>query len=206
MSSGQQRTGTLTQWDDAKGYGFITPDGGGARLFVHVQAFARRPHRPYIGERLAFREGVDAQGKRRALDVKALAPRASPAPGPLPDPGRSLLLVPAFAALVLACHVAWGLPPGLWGVYSALSMATFIVYALDKRAARRGDWRVAEATLHLLSLAGGWPGALLAQQTLRHKSAKPSFRRVFWATVALNVVAFALVFTPLWRTLGLPGF
>lgn len=195
-----RQTGTLTQWDDAKGYGFITPDGGGARLFVHVKAFGLRPHRPFVGERLSYREGSDAQGKRRALGVQGLATRAAPPPTARRDDSLVLLLVPAFAAWVLACHVLWGLPNWLWGAYSALSMATFILYALDKRAAARGEWRVAENTLHLLSLAGGWPGALLAQHTLRHKSAKAAFRRVYWATVALNLGAFVAVFTPLLKS------
>lgn len=195
-----RRTGTLSQWDDAKGYGFITPDGGGARLFVHIQAFGMRPHRPFVGERLSFVEGQDAQGKRRAQSVQGLARPAAPAPTRQRDSSQVLLLVPAFAAFVLACHVVWGLPNWLWGAYTALSMATFIVYALDKRAAARGEWRVAENTLHALSLAGGWPGALLAQHTLRHKSSKASFRRVYWATVALNLGAFVAVFTPLLKS------
>lgn len=49
-----------------------------------------------------------------------------------------------------------------------------------------GSWRVPENTLHLLALLGGWPGALYAQQTLRHKTQKTSFRIVFWMTVLAN--------------------
>ena len=74
--------------------------------------------------------------------------------------------------------------------------------SVNKRAALRGDWRVAENTLHGLALLCGWPGALLAQELLRHKSAKPAFRRLFWLTAALNVLGFVLLFTPLreWAT------
>jgi len=73
---------------------------------------------------------------------------------------------------------------------------TFIVYAVDKAAAMRNAWRNPENTLHLLALAGGWPGALIAQQTIRHKLSKPSFQAVFWVTVALNCAAIASFFTP----------
>jgi uncharacterized membrane protein YsdA (DUF1294 family) len=60
---------------------------------------------------------------------------------------------------------------------------------------------VPEARLHLLALVGGWPGGLLAQQFLRHKSVKPSFRQAFWITVALNVLIFLFVTSPLGRPL-----
>lgn len=82
------------------------------------------------------------------------------------------------------------------GWYAAMSVITFLVYAVDKSAARRGDLRTPERTLHLLALTGGWPGALLAQQFLRHKSAKVEFRATFWATVVLNVAGFVWFFSP----------
>ncbi len=69
-------------------------------------------------------------------------------------------------------------------------MLAFVLYAVDKSAAERGDWRVSESNLHLVALAGGWPGALLAQQWLRHKTVKASFRSTFWGTVLANVAAF----------------
>jgi uncharacterized membrane protein YsdA (DUF1294 family) len=46
-------------------------------------------------------------------------------------------------------------------------------------------------------LACGWPGALLAQQLLRHKSSKQAFVAVFWATVIANVVGFVALHTSL---------
>lgn len=76
------------------------------------------------------------------------------------------------------------------GAYAGMSVAALAVYARDKRAARRGGRRTPEATLHLLELLGGWPGALLAQRWLRHKNAKPGYQAAFWAIVALHLGAW----------------
>jgi uncharacterized membrane protein YsdA (DUF1294 family) len=70
-----------------------------------------------------------------------------------------------------------------------LSAITFVAYALDKHAAQTGRWRTPESTLHLLELAGGWPGAWIAQQTLRHKSRKAGYRVAFWTMVVLHGIA-----------------
>ncbi len=75
--------------------------------------------------------------------------------------------------------------------YLAASSAAFAAYAWDKYAARNERERVAERTLHLLALIGGWPGALLAQRTLRHKTRKQPFRALCLATVLANCLLLA---------------
>lgn len=74
-------------------------------------------------------------------------------------------------------------------VYFIASTITFILYALDKSAAKSNRWRIEENTLHLCGLIGGWPGALLAQRLFRHKTKKTSFQIIFWITVVFNVGA-----------------
>jgi uncharacterized membrane protein YsdA (DUF1294 family) len=68
-----------------------------------------------------------------------------------------------------------------------MSVITFCAYGLDKFRVQKGLWRIPEKVLHILELCCGWPGALLAQRLLRHKSYKGSFRIVFWAMVVFNV-------------------
>lgn len=87
-------------------------------------------------------------------------------------------------------------------MYAGASVVCALVYAIDKSAAKAGRWRVSESALHTLSLVGGWPSALVAQQVLRHKSNKASFRAAFWGTVVVNVAGFVALHSPLaagWR-------
>jgi uncharacterized membrane protein YsdA (DUF1294 family) len=81
-------------------------------------------------------------------------------------------------------------------VYLTLSLATFLIYAWDKSAAKAGRRRTPEKILHVLGLTGGWPGAILAQQLLRHKSGKREFQTVFWVTVMLNCGALIWLASP----------
>ena len=72
--------------------------------------------------------------------------------------------------------------------YAVVSAIAYITYAIDKKAAIKNRRRVSEKTLHLLGVMGGWPGALLAQQRLRHKTQKTAFQVTFWLTVVVNLV------------------
>jgi len=95
-----------------------------------------------------------------------------------------------FAILYAGAMLAWDLPWLVAGAYLVTSLSCFVAYAIDKSAARNGSWRTPERTLLLLGLVGGWPGGVLAQQWLRHKTSKRSFQRMFWVTVVVNVAGF----------------
>jgi uncharacterized membrane protein YsdA (DUF1294 family) len=71
-----------------------------------------------------------------------------------------------------------------------MSVITFVAYGIDKRRAVLGMWRISEHTLHLLELAGGWPGAIAGQLLFRHKLRKFTYMIVFVAIVALHVAAW----------------
>ena len=101
-----------------------------------------------------------------------------------------------FLIIVGVFVITARIPPLILALYMVVSLITFIMYAVDKSAATKGAWRTHESTLHLLSIAGGWPGALFAQQKLRHKTKKQSFRFIFWVTVLLNCGAFIWLLTP----------
>ena len=88
------------------------------------------------------------------------------------------------------------IPLFIIALYAIVSTVTFVTYAIDKSAAQKGNWRTSEATLHLMSLFGGWPGALIAQQTLRHKSSKAEFQFEYKVTVILNITVTVWLLTP----------
>ena len=76
-------------------------------------------------------------------------------------------------------------------LYLVMSIATWVVYGIDKKRAETGTWRVPEATLHLLELAFGWPGAWLAQRYFRHKTRKISFQILFWLVVLIHAAVWS---------------
>jgi len=109
----------------------------------------------------------------------------------------STLPIILFVLVYCAVSLAWGVSHLVAAVYLVASTACVIAYYLDKSAARAGRRRISERSLLLLGLAGGWPGAILAQQWFRHKSSKQAFRVKFWCTVLLNTGLFIYCASPL---------
>jgi cold shock CspA family protein len=62
--------GTLVDWKDDRGFGFIEPAEGGARIFCHLKAFEVRVRRPMSGDKLTYELGKDAQGRLSAVKVR----------------------------------------------------------------------------------------------------------------------------------------
>lgn len=194
--------GQLVRWEDDRGFGFISPADGGKEVFIHIKAFPAGPC-PKVGEKLRFEVEADSNGKLRAVRVKrpGLKPvaRVRGANSARQWGGATLLLVPLFLILFSGLAFAWKVPKSWALYYLVVSLVCFAVYWHDKSSARRGGWRVAESSLHFWALIGGWPGAILGQQYLRHKSAKAEFRATFWVTVVANVGALIWLASPLGR-------
>ena len=196
--------GSITSWNDERGFGRIESDQGGEPVFVHIKAFQTRTGRPSVGMRVSFEIEVGPKGKR-ALNVQAIRkvkstsrhePEAS-----APWSVSALLAIPILAAVYYLTSRVWPVSPVWAAAYGVASFITFFAYAFDKTAAVRKTWRTSEGTLHMFGLLCGWPGAILAQQALRHKSSKSSFRAVFWLTVAANLCGFVVLNSPFARHL-----
>ena len=202
-----ERLGRVSEWNEARGFGFLAPvDGadGAGRVFFHVRDYDQGPRRPEVGELVKFSASKRDDGRWRAIRVRrAVANARNPAPtvtrnpkaahrpgGPAPASAPVALVLAYTASMAIAVYIG-RLPVMLaFWLITATCLAVLFYYG-DKTAAQRGESRIAESTLHIVELAGGWPGALLAQRLLRHKTAKASYRSAFWTMVALHIMLVA---------------
>lgn len=207
-----RKQGTITRWEAARGFGFIRSPAASADVFFHLRD-VRGGLQPREGTMVSFEEiQVGGKGPR-AMAVEAISATPGPASGSvrprsLPRSraegrdtrrrrpqkqttesrtGRSvgpmLFVITAYGGLLLWAVWASLLPWWIVPASFVLNLSTFWVYWVDKHAAQTSQWRTPENTLQVLALAGGWPGAWLAQQVLRHKSSKQSFQDTYWLTV-----------------------
>lgn len=71
-----------------------------------------------------------------------------------------------------------------------VNMASLFAMGMDKRAATRGQWRIAERRLFLLAALGGAAGGWLGMKLFRHKIRKRRFTLGFPLLLAWNIVSW----------------
>ena len=84
-----------------------------------------------------------------------------------------------------------------WAVAALLfcftSAIDFALMGVDKWKARRGDWRIPEATLWAFALLGGALGGTLGMQVFRHKTRHWYFRFGFPLLAVLELAGLLLL-------------
>lgn len=140
--------GTLSKWNDDRGFGFITPAQGGAEIFVHVSAFPRDGQRPRVGEILGFEIETGPDGRKRATALtrpqRASSARPAPRPPAQSRPRRGLFgrLLPLLVIALLAVgydrfggdFMAWYTPDSSVNLDGAVSPFTRTPVAETPRA------------------------------------------------------------------------
>jgi cold shock CspA family protein len=146
--------GKITSWNDDKGYGFITPLTGGKQIFIHISAFGNRNRRPELDDVVTYSVAKDEQGRLRAANATLAGDKLTKKEAKKSNTA-AILFAALFMVAVAISALTGNLSAILLAAYVALSLVTFIAYAFDKSAARRGTWRTSEGTLLFLGLAGG---------------------------------------------------
>jgi len=177
----------LGDWNDDRGFGFITPASGGSRVFAHVSAFPRGG-RPVPGGEVTYEQIRDGRNRARAKDVRYVG-RGSVTRSVGKGTSLAVVIAAAFFVLLTTLMLLDKVPVCLVGLFGLLSGAAVVMYGADKSAAIAGKRRTPESTLHAIALLGGWPGALVARRVFRHKTTKQPFRSIFWVTVVVNSAA-----------------
>ena len=88
----------------------------------------------------------------------------------------------------------------LWIAWLAVNLIVFALYGVDKRRARRGQWRIPEKTLLTGTWLLGGVGALLAMRVFRHKTKHIAFQVSAPVGAVLSVAVMVLASA---RLLGL---
>ncbi len=152
-----------------------------------------------MNEAVSYTLAFDSHGRPQANDVRFILAQRNASPmRQMRQIQRAGVAVPiAFAMsflVALAALAAVGRLEISWlALYYGASIITYGAYTRDKTAAQNARRRTPESKLHLMSLIGGWPGALIAQALLRHKTRKPSFLIRYWLTVVVNCIALGMI-------------
>ncbi len=120
--------GTLTKWNDDRGFGFISQANGSADIFVHISAFPRDNIRPSIGELVSYEKETSAGDKLRAVRIMRAGQNSSPKRSRIHhrsgDVRRQTGLIPAILAIAAFGAYAYFQSPAPPAIRQSLQVAT----------------------------------------------------------------------------------
>lgn len=93
--------GRIREWKDDRGFGFITPNGGGPRVFLHISSFSERGRRPSVGDLVTYELVTDNKGRPQAQSAQFVGDLAGN------KSKRPSSMVAAFGAIVIVCFSAY---------------------------------------------------------------------------------------------------
>jgi uncharacterized membrane protein YsdA (DUF1294 family)/cold shock CspA family protein len=194
------RIGKIVVWNSSRGFGWL--ECKGERLFVHLREFKGTEIVPAEGVEFPFLVGTDVHGRLCAKGVSA-----SLVNGQVKFTGwlllAALLFWPIAGMTKLPVAIYWPIMQMI-----ILSAVVFRLYAHDKRQAIHHALRVPQTIMQLGELAGGWPGAFVAQRIFRHKSTNKSYQSIFWGIILIYQVIGADLFfdrkhsKEIWKSMG----
>ncbi|MBT5020402.1 MAG: DUF1294 domain-containing protein [Planctomicrobium sp.] len=190
-----RKQGKIVRWNDEKGFGFIVPNAGGEDVFLHISAFQSTHRRPVDNESVTYVVATDSDGRLRAEDVLYQGESRHRKKGERSKVFRLVLPALFFIMLILLTSID-RLSGIVLIIYTAMSLISFMAYTVDKSASENNRWRTREKTLHLLDFCCGWPGGLVAQNLLRHKTSKVSFQVTTWFMVIFNCLTLMAIILP----------
>jgi len=208
-----KKQGKIIKWDDIKGYGFILPQDSKKHIFVHIKSFTNKNIRPSVNQNVTYKIQKDTQGKQSAtnviiafdtvpnhiqnsnkkkkLSLKSISNNSSNYKVDYKSTHKIsmvyILFILSFLSFLIFSFMTGRLPFSILILYVIMGSITYAAYSSDKSKAITKEYRISEKLLHILSLMGGWMGAMLAQQRFRHKTQKSSFQVLFWITVLCNI-------------------
>ncbi len=77
---------------------------------------------------------------------------------------------------------------------AAVNLLAFVLYGVDKLKAKKGAWRIPEATLLLVAFLGGSLGALLGMEVFRHKTKHAKFKVLVPLFLILHIALGVYIF------------
>ena len=78
--------------------------------------------------------------------------------------------------------------------YLAVSLILFVLFGFDKAQARRKGQRIAEKTLFVWGLLGGFAGGYLGMLIFHHKTQKPLFALCYLVALVAHLLLWTYLF------------